>query len=391
MLACFPMVNLPWPSRARSSRYLPAGRTGPAGLAAEVARAAASPVVSALLETLGSAAAILDANRQIVAVNGAYLALLGVDDPAAALGLRPGEALSCAHAGEGPDGCGTGPACPSCGQAVAMLVASRGHAAERVCALSRRWGDRTEERAFRVRVAPIELDGERFFVASLSDVTEANQRAMVQRILLHDLSNLATGLQAASGVVGGAPDLADVQLLTRQLLAEVRLQRALTSGDPGAYVPSRQPVRIAAALELARRTVAGHPAAAGKELALAAPGGEESVVADPAPLQHVLTNMLLNALEATPRGGTVRLGARRSEGEVAFRVWNPGAIPAAVAPRLFQRHFTTKPGEGRGQGTWSMKLFGEQLLGGQVRFSSSAADGTWFELSLPAPPRHERP
>ncbi len=378
------MVKVPWFSR--SSRYLPAGRTAPADLAAEVARAAASPVVSALLESVGSAAAILDANRQIVALNAAYLALLGVDDPAAALGLRPGEALSCAHAGEGPDGCGTGPACPSCGQAVALLVASRGHAGERACALVRRWGDRTEERAFRVRVAPVDLDGRRFFVASLADVTEANQRALVQRIFLHDLSNLATGLQAASGVVGGAPDLADVQLLTRQLLAEVRLQRALTSGNPDAYVPARQPVRIAAALELARRTVAGHPAAGGKELAVEAPGEDEQVVADPAPLQHVLANMVLNALEATPRAGTVRLTARRSDGAVAFRVWNAGAIPAAVAPRIFQRHFTTKPGEGRGQGTWSMKLFGEQLLGGQVRFSSSAADGTWFELALPPSP-----
>ncbi|HZZ84131.1 MAG TPA: ATP-binding protein [Anaeromyxobacteraceae bacterium] len=388
------MVKAPWFRRAAqpSTHYLPAGRTSPGALAAEVARAAGSPVVTALLRSLGSAAAVLDRNRQIVALNAAYLELLGVDDPAAALGLRPGEALSCAHAGEGPDGCGTGPACASCGQAVAVLIASRlDRPEERICHLARRWGGRAEDRALRIRVAPLELDGEPFLLASLTDVTESIQRAHVERVFLHDLANLATGLQAASGVLGGPAggDLAvsDVQLLSQQLVAEVRLQRALVAGGPEAYVAARRAVGLAAALDLARRMVAGHPAAAGKTIAVE-PATEKVVVeTDPVPLQHVLANMALNALEATRAGGVIRLTVAADADSVAFRVWNAGAIPAAVLPRIFQRHFTTKPGEGRGQGTWSMKLFGEQLLGGRVRFATSAGDGTWFELTLPRPPR----
>lgn len=71
---------------------------------------------------------------------------------------------------------------------------------------------------------------------------------------------------------------------------------------------------------------------------------------------------------------------------IRLRVWNAGAIPAAVQPRIFQRYFSTKSDSGRGHGTWAMKLFGEELLGGQVRFETSEASGTIFEIALPRAP-----
>ncbi|GEJ57360.1 sensor histidine kinase [Anaeromyxobacter diazotrophicus] len=374
------------------TRYLPAGRTDPAALAAELAQAARTPLLTALLQASGAAAVVLDGHRQIVAVNAAYLGLAGVERPEDVLGLRPGEALACAHADDGPDGCGTGRACASCGQAVALLIAGRaGRAEERTCHLARRWAGAEEHLELRARAAPLELEGARFTVVSLVDVTRASQRAQLERVFLHDLANLAIGLKSAGEVLrdpldpGEAVEAADdVVVLSEHLVREVHLQRAMTRGEPGAYAASRRPVPVAAALDLVRRTVTGHPAHEGRRLALGAAPEGLAVVTDPAPLQHVLVNMVVNALEATPRGGTVRLVVDRLQDAVAFRVWNPGAIPAAVVPRIFQRHFTTKRGEGRGHGTYSMKLFGERLLGGRVRFTTSAADGTWFELLLEA-------
>jgi sensor histidine kinase regulating citrate/malate metabolism len=64
-------------------------------------------------------------------------------------------------------------------------------------------------------------------------------------------------------------------------------------------------------------------------------------------------------------------------------VRNTGTIPADVARRIFQRHFSTKDGQGRGLGTYAMKLFGEEFLDGSVDFSSTAEDGTVFTLTLP--------
>ncbi len=103
---------------------------------------------------------------------------------------------------------------------------------------------------------------------------------------------------------------------------------------------------------------------------------------DPFLLARILTNMLKNAFEACPPGGQVRLSVRAPGSVTRFEVHNPGAIPAAVVPRIFQRHFSTKAGAGRGEGTWSMKSLGERLLGGRVGFDTSRFAGTtfWFEL-----------
>ena len=50
--------------------------------------------------------------------------------------------------------------------------------------------------------------------------------------------------------------------------------------------------------------------------------------------------------------------------------------------KIFQRSFSTK-GEGRGLGTYSMKLLTERYLGGRVSFTTSADEGTIFKVALP--------
>jgi sensor histidine kinase regulating citrate/malate metabolism len=52
-------------------------------------------------------------------------------------------------------------------------------------------------------------------------------------------------------------------------------------------------------------------------------------------------------------------------------------MPRAVQLQIFQRSFSTK-GNGRGLGTYSMKLLSERYLNGRVTFKSSSRDGTVF-------------
>ncbi|HET8540875.1 MAG TPA: sensor histidine kinase [Anaeromyxobacter sp.] len=369
--------------------YLPADRTSALKLATEISVASRSAVVEALLLGTGTALAVVDRNRQIVALNAAYVSLLGVDDPSEALGLRPGEAVRCVHARATPGGCGTTPACPSCGAAIAMLVAGRrGEPAERDCCLRVQRDGVTADHVFRARATPLEIGAARFLLLTLADVSADRRRAALQRAFLHDLANLATGLDSAAGALGDDAGLdatiaSDIRLMARRLVGEVRLQRALAAEANGVEIVP-ETVAAGAALSALRDILAHHPAARGRRLVVAAPGPGPTVRTDGVVLQHVVGNMIVNALEATPEGGAVRLSVADGVGFVAFRVWNPGAIPAAVRPRVFQRYFTTKPGAGRGQGTFAMRLFGEEYLGGRVSFETSARDGTTFELRLPA-------
>jgi len=61
-------------------------------------------------------------------------------------------------------------------------------------------------------------------------------------------------------------------------------------------------------------------------------------------------------------------------------------MPPEVAPQVFQRSFSTK-GADRGLGTWSMKLFAEEYLGGAVSFQTDRERGTTFSLVLPRKPK----
>jgi sensor histidine kinase regulating citrate/malate metabolism len=104
---------------------------------------------------------------------------------------------------------------------------------------------------------------------------------------------------------------------------------------------------------------------------------------DPVLLLRVLGNMLINAFEATASCRTIRLNVTAFSGQVNFGVWNADVISPAVAIRIFQRNFSTKSESGRGLGTYTMKLIGEELLGGRVYFESSTVNGTTFFLTLP--------
>jgi signal transduction histidine kinase len=109
---------------------------------------------------------------------------------------------------------------------------------------------------------------------------------------------------------------------------------------------------------------------------------EVEFISDPVLLRRVIGNIVKNALEACRDNETVRIGCRENGNNVEFMVHNPGAIPHDVRLQIFQRSFSTK-GEGRGIGTYSVKMFTEKYLGGKVDFSSSKETGTVFKVILP--------
>ena len=132
-----------------------------------------------------------------------------------------------------------------------------------------------------------------------------------------------------------------------------------------------------------RERFVGHPESQGKTLIVRFPEPPLPVCTDESILVGILSNMMVNALEATMAGDTVEIAFTLGGGAPTFAVKNPGAIAEDVASRIFERSFSTKSEPGHGLGTYSMRLLGEQYLGGAVSFTTSAADGTVFRLVLP--------
>jgi two-component system, NtrC family, sensor kinase len=103
-------------------------------------------------------------------------------------------------------------------------------------------------------------------------------------------------------------------------------------------------------------------------------------------LVQVFLNLVLNAIDATPRGGHVTLRAEREPGAVVVSVADDGA---GIAPehrdRLFQPYFTTKR-HGTGLGLFvTRKLVADH--GGDVGFASEPGQGTVFRVRLPVADR----
>ncbi len=149
------------------------------------------------------------------------------------------------------------------------------------------------------------------------------------------------------------------------------------------YKPILQPTTIKSVFEETIDCISGHPSLIGKKLRKPEVFPEKKFLTDKSLLEKVLHNMLLNAFEATDVGRAVRFWIDSGKHQVTFCVWNHKPIDDAARSRIFQRNYSTKNEAGRGQGTFSMKHFGEQLLGGKIAFESSATKGTVFRFSLP--------
>ncbi|MBU1735589.1 MAG: ATP-binding protein, partial [Verrucomicrobia bacterium] len=126
-----------------------------------------------------------------------------------------------------------------------------------------------------------------------------------------------------------------------------------------------------------------HDVAKGKHLIFRPVDQAISINTDATLLGRVLSNMTKNALEASALGESVTIGFERlDDEEVRFSVHNPAVMPREVQLQIFQRSFSTR-GEGRGLGTYSIKLITERYLHGSANFTSKEGEGTFFYVNLP--------
>jgi PAS domain S-box-containing protein len=125
--------------------------------------------------------------------------------------------------------------------------------------------------------------------------------------------------------------------------------------------------------------------------------------ADVSELETGLLNLVINARDAMPDGGTVTIGAHNAvldeplhHGEfLAITVADTGlGIPSDVLDKIFEPFFTTKPiGKGTGLGLSQVHGFAHQA-GGTVKVASELGKGTTFTILLPretGPVPHEAP
>jgi GAF domain-containing protein len=111
--------------------------------------------------------------------------------------------------------------------------------------------------------------------------------------------------------------------------------------------------------------------------------GLPPVAGDPAELREAFTNLVLNAVDAMPKGGTLTLRTRLADGQVQVEVGDTGTgIPEHVREKIFDPFFTTKGPKGTGLGL-SMAYGILQRHHGRITVESEEGHGTVFRLVFP--------
>ncbi|HET91815.1 MAG TPA: response regulator [Chloroflexi bacterium] len=152
-------------------------------------------------------------------------------------------------------------------------------------------------------------------------------------------------------------------------------------------------------VKLLQRTLPEHI-----EITMAYEPDDYTVNADPTRMQQMITNLAVNARDAMPHGGVLRLGLERvtverdsspplpelNMGEwVRLTVSDTGTgISPDALPHIFEPFFTTKsPGEGSGLGLAQVHgIVGQH--GGQIGVETQVGEGTTFSIYLPTLAAH---
>jgi signal transduction histidine kinase len=228
--------------------------------------------------------------------------------------------------------------------------------------------------------------------------------------LAHEINNplnyvknaLARVRMDAQRLVQGPPaeEAARIEKRLREMfdIAESGIRRIMRTVElMGSYSRAgyTRQLRPHDAFQAAREVVAMVLPATGRKVQVETEfAGDGHVECVPEEFNQVLTNLVQNAIEASPDGtGKVEVRGRVEDGELVLSVADNGhGIKAEDRARIFTPFFTTKgPGRGMGMGlTIAWRVV--KSLGGTLDVESEVGSGTQFTLRVPrSQSRPERP
>ncbi|HET6373185.1 MAG TPA: ATP-binding protein [Candidatus Polarisedimenticolia bacterium] len=255
-------------------------------------------------------------------------------------------------------------------------------------------GGQPSDRSVRARLVPF-LEGEGLLLL-LEDVTETIRSnrlaawAEMARRIAHEIKNPLTPIQLSAEHIRrvyaeGSPDFPDV--LEECLLTIMRQVASLRqiSAEFSTYARIPTPRRESTAMsELLREIIRPYRSATppGVSLQLQIPDGLPRMDVDRSLLGRALVNLIENALQAMPKGGTLRLRAEHHGDQLVIEVADTGIgmDPESVS-RIFEPYFSTKD-TGTGLGLAIARRAIEEHSGSIVVKSIPGA-GTTMKVVLP--------
>ena len=215
--------------------------------------------------------------------------------------------------------------------------------------------------------------------------------------IAHELNNPLNNIGInAEALDGSLESYSDEQ--KHKMLGDIMSQVARASGTVRNLLdftrddrPAMAPTRIAQVVERASTLVGNEAGLNNVTFQLEIPEGLPKILASPRDLEQVFLNLFLNAIQAMPQGGLLRVAASRTKDhciQVAVTDNGSGIAPESIES-IFDPFFTTKEvGAGTGLGLFVSYGIIEKHRG-SIAVRSKLGEGTTFTITLPAIPNAE--
>ena len=252
-----------------------------------------------------------------------------------------------------------------------------------------------------IRAHSIQFNGRRARLVAAQDLTErlqlegqlrhSQKMEAVGRLaggIAHDFNNLLTAINGYSELL---LEELDHRHPRRRQVEEIRKagERAAALTQQLLAFSRRQVLQpkildlnlVVAGMEDLLRRLIGEDV----ELVTALDPGLGSVEADPGQIEQVIVNLAVNARDAMPQGGCLRIQtANAPDGRVVLSVGDTGCgMDRETMSHLFEPFFTTK-GHGKGTGLGLSTVYGiAEQSGGRIEVESEQERGSIFRISFP--------
>ena len=160
-----------------------------------------------------------------------------------------------------------------------------------------------------------------------------------------------------------------------------RVEQILGFARPVSFTPHVQDLNVLVkdVLELAQPQVTSNKV----DVRLSLSDQPALAMIDESAIRGALMNLIVNAIEAMPEGGTLSVSSERSNDTLLFRIVDTGrGISDEEAKKIFEPFYTTKA-QGLGLGMPYARKIIEQH-GGRISFDSQLAEGTTISVELPS-------
>ena len=353
-----------------------------------------SDPIQKILDAFPQPTALLNLEEKVITVNINFLKLFSYADSEQLIGKRPVDIFYCIYAIDKNNHSQITDQCRKCGENLDVKESkvSCSRFTER-CHLTfvDSAGHFDDFHNMKVNKSPFTIDGNQFYLFSITDISNDVRRRLVERIFFHDVLNTAgniLGILDVLNLVGNDDERSDglyesLKNTSQDLINELKYQRDLSAAENNELIPVLYPISSLGILHSTRNEIINSDAAFNRKILIASSSVDEEIRTDGVLLRRVLINMLKNALEATKSGEKVILGCQPLNKE-NFRFWvhNDASILPEIQSQIFHKSTSTK-GSDRGLGIFSMRLVGEKYLKGKVSFTSSDEEGTLFMIDLP--------